>query len=182
MRIGPLILFERQFIGGREDPYMIRHIIAKCPWFGVCIHKFCRSDYEHALHDHPWWFVSLVLRGGYMEEWAKMYPVPGCDRPAEVRFIEHRRVGSIAWRPASWRHRVMLFKGVYEKTWSHWNGEMWAPLPMTIEIPAWTFIIMGPRVRRWGFWMPDGSWCWWRRHNPTLNICEDHPIHAGGDD
>jgi hypothetical protein len=37
-------------------------------WFPVnmMLHHLCASDPE-GLHDHPWWNISLVLKGGYWE-------------------------------------------------------------------------------------------------------------------
>jgi hypothetical protein len=35
----------------------------------VCVHRFCRSDEDGALHNHPWeQSVSFILAGGYIEE------------------------------------------------------------------------------------------------------------------
>lgn len=36
--------------------------------FSIKLHKICRSDEDRDLHDHPWWFISLILKGGYLEE------------------------------------------------------------------------------------------------------------------
>ena len=37
--------------------------------FGVFLHHFVGSDSPTQFHDHPWtWGVSLILRGGYIEE------------------------------------------------------------------------------------------------------------------
>ena len=54
-------------IGG-PDPYLLRwHVIPRNRLLNVYVHKFLRSDDDRALHDHPWWFVSLILRGRYDE-------------------------------------------------------------------------------------------------------------------
>lgn len=34
---------------------------------GVRLHHILRSDDDRAYHDHPWYFVSIILRGGYWE-------------------------------------------------------------------------------------------------------------------
>lgn len=86
-----------QTIGGAEHPYMLRwYVIPRNPLVNVYVHKFCRSDDDRALHDHPWWFVSLILRGRY-------------DEITEAG-TRRRRAGSIAFRPAEWRHRVALVR------------------------------------------------------------------------
>lgn len=180
MRIGRLALFHKYVIGDPDDPYMIRYAIIKCPAFGLCIHKFVRSDYDRALHDHPWWFVSLILSGSYVEEYEVCNPGHrpthiGAD--ARMRAWVRRRPWDIAFRHAEWKHRVVLDRVMKAEHFVTSYGQS-----MNAYVPCWTLVLMGRRTRRWGFWMPNGSWCWWRRHNPTLNICEDHPIHAGGED
>jgi hypothetical protein len=64
-----------------SDPLIIRHYLAfneeekdrhlnaqenKKPW-NAFIHKICKSD-PTDLHDHPWDYFTLILRGGYWEE------------------------------------------------------------------------------------------------------------------
>lgn len=39
----------------------------ECRWFGVFLHKMEAPDPGLDLHDHPWWFSSLIVRGGYCE-------------------------------------------------------------------------------------------------------------------
>ena len=55
-------------IGGVDDPYLLRwFLIPRNHILNVYLHKFLRSDDDRALHDHPWWFVSIMLRGRYLE-------------------------------------------------------------------------------------------------------------------
>lgn len=107
-------------IGPKNNPYMYRWWIfrvGKLP--RIYLHKFLRGDDDRALHDHPWWFVSIILKGSYVEI-------------QSGRKVLRRR-GSIAFRHATQRHRVVLFP----------NGQ-----------PVWTLFITGPVVRKWGFWCP----------------------------
>lgn len=139
----------RRYIGGQVNPLVIRWILFRIPAFGIMLHKLCRSDYDRALHNHPWPFVTIILRGGYTEVHDQTN-----DRQ-ETR--EWRGPGSVLLRPGQWRHRVEMNR------------------------PAWSLVITGRRFQQWGFFLPEG-WCWWRRHNPELNICEDEIIHHGGQD
>lgn len=50
-----------------DGTYLTRLRIVATPWFGVYIHRFDGPDPRLTLHDHPWNFTSLVLRGGYVE-------------------------------------------------------------------------------------------------------------------
>jgi hypothetical protein len=39
----------------------------ECRFGGVFLHKMLAADPGKDSHDHPWWFCSMVLRGGYLE-------------------------------------------------------------------------------------------------------------------
>lgn len=89
-------MFGKFFIGGHVNPYLIRwFLIPRNKWLNLYLHKFCRDDDDRALHDHPWWFVSVMIRGSYKE-----HTENGC-------VIRHSP--SIAFRRATHRHKVELF-------------------------------------------------------------------------
>jgi hypothetical protein len=145
----------------REDgtPYLIRTTIFKCRWFQINIHKILISDYD-CLHDHPWSFISIILRGGYYERtfWrdAKMGEFERKWFEENSKFGQVRdavrkkwyRPGSILWRPAEWKHSLEIPKG---KT-------------------ATTLVITFKRRRKWGFWTKKG-WVFWKEYKPT-STCE----------
>lgn len=84
-----------QIIGSVSDPYMLRwFVIPKNRLINVYVHKFVRSDEDRALHDHPWWFLSLLLKGQYVEH-SLLGPLT-------------RTPWTWAYRQARWRHRVAL--------------------------------------------------------------------------
>lgn len=43
------------------------HLIPRNRWFNVYLHRFEGSDTDRALHDHPWWSLSVLLRGELTE-------------------------------------------------------------------------------------------------------------------
>jgi hypothetical protein len=43
--------------------HILRRAKAKRFRFNIYLHQFVRSDEDRALHDHPWWSVSFLLRG-----------------------------------------------------------------------------------------------------------------------
>lgn len=118
-------------IGGAEDPYLKRWwIIPRNRFFNIYLHQFLRSDDDRALHDHPWWNMSLLLDGKYVE-----YTPTG---------VHYRDPGHLYFRPAKALHRVELHRGAY-------TGEEW---------PVWTLFVTGPRFREWGFACPQGWRHW----------------------
>jgi hypothetical protein len=118
-------------IGGHENPYLLRWwLIPRNPVFNIYLHKFLRDDDDRALHDHPWCWCSILLRGGYFEHRTK-------GRGA-VHFAPSIRIAS-AWRA----HRIQLFG-----------------IPGAARVPAWTLFLTGPRIRAWGFHCPKGWVHW----------------------
>lgn len=146
---------------GTQEPYLIRYNLLSTPWFGIKIHKILLSDSD-CLHDHPWTFISLILKGGYFETTTKQYKksqirFAGHKMPAGQRFqwVTWRGPGSILYRPAAMAHRLDLKKD---------KGGHGDP------IPALTFVINLKREREWGFWTPLG-WLHWEKYT-SVNKCE----------
>jgi hypothetical protein len=50
-----------------DSEYIRRLHLIKTPWFAICLHWILKPDPEPYLHDHPVSFLSLILRGGYVE-------------------------------------------------------------------------------------------------------------------
>ena len=125
-------------IGGEGDnPYMLRwFLFPKNRWFNIYVHKFLRSDDDRALHDHPWWFISLILRGSYIE------------RRISATDDNTRRTGSIALRPASTLHRIELID----------NQPVWSLIITGPKCREWGFLC----PQGWRHWVeftggPDGE-------------------------
>lgn len=148
-----------ELLGRPECPYLRRWALV-LGLFSIRVHHFYRSDDERAHHDHPWWFVTLVLKGGYTDVSGPMDgrfcsrcggTDPGCYICGER--LDHLGPGSIRYRPALHQHTVR-----------------------TDPDGAWTIILTGPNVRTWGFWerLPDGrrrfrkanKWFFEKGHHP----------------
>lgn len=95
-------------IGGHDNPYLLRwYAIPRNRFFNIYLHEFRRSDDDRALHDHPWFNLSLLLEGSYFEHNIAAGGV-------------HRRTMRIAGdmkARAPWSaHRVELIEGVLCRT------------------------------------------------------------------
>lgn len=104
-----------ELLGRPECPYMRRWAVLLGAG-SVRVHHFYRSDDERALHDHPWWFVTVVLGGGYTD--------------VSEDGLDHLGRGSIRFRPALHRHTVrvdpggswtLLLTGPNLRTWGFWE-------------------------------------------------------------
>ncbi len=101
-------------LGLPECPYVIRWRF-ELPLGSVRVHHWLGPDDDRAYHDHPWWFLTLVIRGGYTDK------NPDGD--------EHLTAGTVRYRPALHRHTVVpdpggawtiLLTGRPRRTWGFW--------------------------------------------------------------
>lgn len=90
------------------------------PCFSIRLHHWMHSDDERNMHDHPWWFITFILRGGYTD-------VSPAGR-------EELTAGQLAFRPALHRHYVkvhkggcwsLLLTGPVRRKFGFWVGEKW---------------------------------------------------------
>lgn len=119
------------------EPYLDRwYIIPRNRKINVYLHHFLHSDDDRAIHDHPWWFISIILKGSYTEQ---IEDEDGDEAYISRHSIFNRLGGGVAFRPALHRHRVILDNST--------PGS-----PILKDKPCWTLIITGPNSRTWGFW------------------------------
>jgi hypothetical protein len=129
-----------QKLGTEECPYMERWVL-NLGRFALRLHHWHRGDDPRHFHDHPWWFITFVLKGGYTD-------VAGTATDFELQdplLASKNQLSSkkdiltapaVRFRPAHHRHTVDVHKG-----------------------GCWTFMITGRERRKFGFWVPrkDGS-------------------------
>lgn len=111
-----------QVIGPPVDPYLRRwFLLPRNRWLNLYLHQFLKSDEPDALHNHPWPFLSMCLRGGYVEI------TESGRRP--------RRAGNVILRWPQFRHRVempadsaeaacwtLVLTGPKVQEWGFWCG------------------------------------------------------------
>lgn len=147
-------------IGGADNPYMYRWwIIPRNRWFNVYLHRVVKDDDDRALHDHPFWSLSLCLEGRLGEIYALGVDDLGVVGEA-VRFV---RPGDLVWRRSRFAHRLLL---------------------PPREPEAWTLFITGPRIREWGFWCPGTAeigqrWVHWKEFTAAGTTGDSSKIGRG---
>lgn len=92
--------------------------------FNLTLHKIVRSD-DPIFHDHPWSYMTIVLKGGYWEH----TPVFDDEGKLVGENVVFKGPGSIVRRSAKEYH--------------------W--LELDNENPAVTLFFMGRQQREWGF-------------------------------
>jgi hypothetical protein len=98
--------------------------------FNVFLHKFHKGDPDD-VHDHPWPYATLILKGGYWE-W-----IPQFDK-------DGKKFGEIAhWRGPG--HFRVCSSNSYHR------------IELDPEVTAWTLFMPGPQKREWGF-LVNNKW------------------------
>lgn len=80
-----------EYLGRSECPYLRRWVL-ETPFGSLRIHHWLSSDDDRNFHDHPWWFITLVLSGEYTD--------------VSPQGRESMTPGRIRFRPALHKHTV----------------------------------------------------------------------------
>lgn len=117
-----------------EPVYLRRWYLWRCKWFSIRLHNIIGPDPDPDPHDHPWNFLSVPLRGSYVENrysghWAH-------------RTIREHKVRLFSFHKATDAHKIMRLRG---------------------KRGVWTFFLTGPETRKWGFWTAKG-WLTWNQY------------------
>lgn len=95
-------------------PYLIRWRV-ETPWGSVRVHHWISSDDDRAFHDHPWDFITFVLKGGYTD--------------SNTEGKQHLKAPAVQYRSALHQHTVfpdkggawtLVFTGPKIRPWGFW--------------------------------------------------------------
>lgn len=150
-------LFRRLTLIHDGEPFLDRWGIVWDRLGGFYVHHIVGPDPGMDLHDHPWSFVTVVLRGGYFEHVLE-------SRQAMESVAEVSRIG----RYWGWREVIDVTKP---------NGIRTRRLPSVHRMPlhlahrivavdrnTWTLVLRGPTRREWGFF-PPYRWVPWTKYD-----------------
>lgn len=111
-----------------NEPYLERYYVflKDRKWFpfNVFVHKFLKSDPDD-VHDHPWPYATLILKGGYYE-WVPQFNSKG------------EKIGEIAMWRAPGHFRIC-------------SANSYHRIEIDPEVECWTLFMPGPQRREWGF-------------------------------
>ncbi len=113
--------FEVPDLDRPERTYLSRLRIVQTPWCALYLHRIDTPDSRPTLHDHPWSFVSLILRGGYYEQRLDLHTL--VERRARRRWLNVMRRDDAHYierllRVPTW---TLLFVGSRRRTWGYWR-------------------------------------------------------------
>ena len=124
-----------------NEPYLERYYLflkdrgEHFPFY-VFLHRFLKSDIDD-LHDHPWPYATLILKGGYYE-WTPQF---GADGKKIGEIARWCGPGSFRFAKANSYHRIELDPSV----------------------ECWTLFMPGAKQRDWGF-MVKNQWVQWEQY------------------
>lgn len=117
-----------------NEPYLERYYLflkdRKYFPFNVFLHRFLKSDPDD-VHDHPWPYATLILKGGYWE-WTPIFNSKGEKIGEKSKWCG---AGSFRTASSTSYHRIELDP----------------------EVECWTMFMPGPQKREWGF-LCKGKW------------------------
>ena len=122
------------------EPYLERYYVflrdrGRFP-FNIFVHKFLKSDPDD-VHDHPWPFATVILKGGYWE-WRPQFDAQG-KKTGEI--AKWCGPGSFRTAQATTYHRIELDP----------------------DITCWTLFMPGAKQRDWGF-LVKNKWIQWEEY------------------
>ena len=123
-----------------DEPYLERYYVFlkdrdRFP-FNIFVHKFLKSDPDD-VHDHPWPYATLILKGGYWE-WRPTFDAEGRKNGEVSRWCG---AGSFRTARANTYHRIELDPA----------------------ITCWTLFMPGRKQRDWGF-LVKNKWVQWEQY------------------
>ena len=142
-----LAVFYREPVGNPDCPMMHRTGFAlggKTPLgrtglFSVRLHRFCPDFIDEHPHDHPWPFVTFVIKGEYDDLVPRVEMHCDPSNGARTSSFPHMTGDLVVgdkMRPGKLRYRRA----------QHIHSTRVGPKGCT------TIVVTGPVIRQWGFW------------------------------
>lgn len=135
-------------------PFLLRwYVLPKNRFLNIYLHQFIRDDEDRALHDHPWFNLSVLLAGQYIE-----HTIEG----GGVHVRKVYTAGALKVRTPWSAHRVELTKDwpmrrPYDGPYSVApNLPGW--VQYSAKSPSWSLFVTGPKQHSWGFHCPETGW------------------------
>jgi hypothetical protein len=149
-------------VDGQEQLYLRRYYIAETRWGNIFLHNICRSDDDPDPHDHPWNFLTIVLKGSYYDEAYDFLARDLSKQGGETYDASYgKKLGLLPWfneQPGArerqgFSRRVRRFRPTYRKA-THIHR-------VILNKPVWSLVFTGKTFRPWGF-VKEDRWVFWR--------------------
>lgn len=108
---------------GTPTPYLTRLFLLHTPWFSVMMH-WLKPDPQPDMHDHPVTFLSLILRGFYVEQIA----TGGLQKCRWWNFKRATDAHRIVWTAPN--TLTLVITGPRRREWGFITPKGWVPWRM----------------------------------------------------
>lgn len=127
-KLNPFSIRWREPLGKPECPYMYRWVF-NLVLFSVRIHHWIRSDDKRYMHNHPWSFITFVVRGSYTDvslkdgkEIRQLLKAPS----VQYRNAQHLHFVEMDGKTECWS---IVLTGPQSNKWGFWiNNRIMRPL------------------------------------------------------
>lgn len=114
----------------RKRDYLSRWSLWLPGGLSIKVHKILVADNDRCEHDHPWWFIRVILWGGYRE------------------IVKGRLYDRLPWRPWYFWRIYPCLPSFQHKIIRLFRGE------------SWSLVLCGKNKGYWGFITKDGWVPW----------------------
>lgn len=114
-------------LGRKECPYAYRWVFI---FFGysIRVHRWLRSDDKRYKHNHPWWFITFVIKGEYTDVARLSETIDLYDqvKTFQFRYRKSNHTHYVVPIPNTW---TILLTGKPLNKWGFWiRGRYLRPL------------------------------------------------------
>ena len=114
----------------RCPTYLYRWQLLSTRWGKIYLHRFVATDWSRDLHDHPKRFLSIGLRGSYLEETPAGFQLFKAPWVRTFPANHIHRIAAISAKPNPWT-LVVVFWAVRE--WGFWHDGRFIPWKKYVE-------------------------------------------------
>lgn len=119
---------KKEIISKEGEVFFRRYGLVSTPICNLYLHNILKSDQDDTMHDHPWNFISLILKGSYQEDYR-------CEPNWFIHYRNVFKAGDCVVHKSSDAHKLYLFSD-----------------------NVWTLVFTWGTKKPWGYRYPDGTW------------------------
>lgn len=126
--LGGWRLTNGDYVGWRGCNFVRRWTIVAPSGRGLRIHHFLPATEEFTAHDHPWAFLTVVVRGGYVDITSRNGQEVARDavRAPGIRYrSRHHEHRTLTGEQGAW---TIVINGPVRRNWGFWSAAgQWLP-------------------------------------------------------
>lgn len=111
------LFLAKEIVSKTGELHFQRWRVLWTPFFAIYIHYIAKSDEDLYPHSHPFSFCSVILRGGYKEEWTDGHNTEWTvNKPYRILFRSSKGFHKITLLKPTW---TLVLTGRRESDWGY---------------------------------------------------------------